>query len=368
MHVFKVNKASWKNIVAEALRSRDFTHTESNIDPSKTHLNVNIGECMTPEQIQTVLGDKAKRKDAVCLLSTILTIPEEGKYWSRNKQIQYFKDMLPYIAKVIGGQMAYATIHFDETTPHMHVGIIPLTRDGRLCAREICNRNMLKALHPTVDTVSYEKYGAHVFEVDEETRQIQHDLGLSKDTMHQYRKKEYKNQILGEAMQTIDKALEAVQSDFVRTSHPVRRKKGEDKQEYKERRKEYIEVRKDVYEALTSFQMQYNTIPDKVRSEELRSDSLQKEVEMQREQQEMREAIQRHKANMQRQQAEMDRIINERAEAKFRKAMERKSDDYTKRLEEHCKQFGVEGKTVLDLFQEQEKQLHSRVMSRGFDR
>ena len=30
-----------------------------------------------------------------------------------------------------------AVVHMDEKTPHMHLSFVPLTEDGRLCAKEI---------------------------------------------------------------------------------------------------------------------------------------------------------------------------------------------------------------------------------------
>lgn len=40
-----------------------------------------------------------------------------------------------------------ATIHRDETTNHMHIDTIPLTKDGRLCRKELYTRDTLKQFH-----------------------------------------------------------------------------------------------------------------------------------------------------------------------------------------------------------------------------
>lgn len=39
-----------------------------------------------------------------------------------------------------------ATVHFDEYTPHMHLGLVPVTSDGRLSAKDIFNPLELKQL------------------------------------------------------------------------------------------------------------------------------------------------------------------------------------------------------------------------------
>ena len=33
--------------------------------------------------------------------------------------------------------MVSAMVHMDEKTPHMHLSFVPITQDGRLCAKEI---------------------------------------------------------------------------------------------------------------------------------------------------------------------------------------------------------------------------------------
>ncbi len=43
--------------------------------------------------------------------------------------------------------MLYATVHMDEATPHMHVGIVPITEDGRLSAKDFFNGKLkMKAI------------------------------------------------------------------------------------------------------------------------------------------------------------------------------------------------------------------------------
>ncbi|HBC4355869.1 TPA: plasmid recombination protein [Staphylococcus aureus] len=33
--------------------------------------------------------------------------------------------------------LLYATVHMDKITPHMHYGVVPITKDGRLSAKEV---------------------------------------------------------------------------------------------------------------------------------------------------------------------------------------------------------------------------------------
>ena len=151
MHVEKYNKGASKRILAHVKRERE-TVTESSIDWSKTKLNRDIVPPMSSEQLEQV-SKLAKRKDAVTLVSTILTLPAELKYSSRLTQEKFFKVASKAIHKHIGGTLAYATVHNDETTPHLHLGIIPMTPDGRLCAKEVCNRKIRDSFFSSITTM-----------------------------------------------------------------------------------------------------------------------------------------------------------------------------------------------------------------------
>lgn len=77
------------------------------------------------------------RSNSVLALDTIYTAsPQffEGKTAEENNR--YFQDCLRFHQEQFG-HVVSAVIHYDETTPHMHILSVPLTRDGRLSAREI---------------------------------------------------------------------------------------------------------------------------------------------------------------------------------------------------------------------------------------
>lgn len=42
--------------------------------------------------------------------------------------------------------LLYATVHMDEKTPHMHYGVVPITDDGRLSAKEVVGNKKLLAI------------------------------------------------------------------------------------------------------------------------------------------------------------------------------------------------------------------------------
>ena len=260
MHVAKFNKGGMKRIIAHVERDRK-TLTDSEIDWSKTHLNVDLVPRITPERIKQV-DNLAKRKDAVLLVDTILTLPEELKHSSRNKQIAFFQTAYEALRKHMGGEVAFATIHFDERTPHMHVGTIPLI-DGRLNAKQYVNRGMLKTLHPTVEEhVRAKGFDCSLYEVDEEKRLALHASGDSKRSMAEYRK----HMALEETRERYERetaaTIEAHQKAMQKSKKPLKRKKGESKEEYKERKHDYVMIRRDVYDSMVSFRYDTQAVED----------------------------------------------------------------------------------------------------------
>ncbi|MBM6411742.1 MobV family relaxase, partial [Lacticaseibacillus paracasei] len=58
----------------------------------------------------------------------------------------FFEDAYAWFANRYGAEnIPYATVHMDETTPHMHMGVIPLT-NGRLSAKSLFNREELRSV------------------------------------------------------------------------------------------------------------------------------------------------------------------------------------------------------------------------------
>lgn len=51
----------------------------------------------------------------------------------------------------------YSVVHYDEHTPHMHFGFVPLTAENKLCAKEIINRSVLFQLQAEMPKCLQEK-------------------------------------------------------------------------------------------------------------------------------------------------------------------------------------------------------------------
>ena len=62
------------------------------------------------------------------------------------EQREYFQRAYSFIAERVGERNIFAaTVHMDETTPHLHMCFVPLTKDKRLTAKEVLgNRESMR--------------------------------------------------------------------------------------------------------------------------------------------------------------------------------------------------------------------------------
>jgi hypothetical protein len=132
-------------------RKKSEYKSNPDIDPTRSHENAHIIDCggktykrAIDERIASV-GAKA-RKDSVLLVETLITAsPELMEGMDAGEQRRYFEYATEFIAERVGrDNIISAVIHNDERTPHMHLVFVPLTKDGRLSAKEVLgNRSKL---------------------------------------------------------------------------------------------------------------------------------------------------------------------------------------------------------------------------------
>lgn len=84
-------------------------------------------------------GSKAIRKDAVKMIDVIFTSDSDFFADKTPEQIRtYFHTCLDFARRRWGVEnIVSAIVHLDEKTPHLHLNFIPLTKDGRLSAKDI---------------------------------------------------------------------------------------------------------------------------------------------------------------------------------------------------------------------------------------
>lgn len=81
-------------------------------------------------------GAKA-RSNSVMALDTIYTAsPKFFQERTNAENDKFFQDCLKFHNEHFG-HIISAVVHYDETTPHLHIISVPLTKDGRLSARDV---------------------------------------------------------------------------------------------------------------------------------------------------------------------------------------------------------------------------------------
>lgn len=159
----------------------DYSKSEENFDCVLSE-NINYQQAIK-DRISSLNLKKAVRKDAVVYCSFIVSSDKDffvslGKREhfrrERNNSIgflgeeitpfeycdknyredciragaeRFFQKSTDFFSERYGAEnIINATVHMDEATPHMHIGIVPITSDGRLSAKDIFNPLELKQL------------------------------------------------------------------------------------------------------------------------------------------------------------------------------------------------------------------------------
>ena len=88
------------------------------------------------------------RSDSVRIVETLITAsPEFFQERKKSEVKDFFRHAAEFLKRELGeDRILSAVVHIDEKTPHMHVSFTPITKDGRLSAKEILgNRKTLTA-------------------------------------------------------------------------------------------------------------------------------------------------------------------------------------------------------------------------------
>lgn len=128
----------------EVKRSAMHTFREiptKNADPTRTNLNKTWG-AQTSVQVQAAIEARLpakRRKDAVSCIEYLITAsPEFFKTAPIKAQNDYFDRAVQWLKARHGADnVVCLNIQLDETSPHLVAYVVPLTKDGRLSAKEV---------------------------------------------------------------------------------------------------------------------------------------------------------------------------------------------------------------------------------------
>lgn len=145
-------KGSGGGIGAHIDRTKGMERTYPHADPERIHLNQNLipnnkySNMSIPDAIRDRIekgyqGKRKVRNDSVKFIKHVLTGSHEDMkriFSDKAKRQDWVQKNYNFIVAEYGQKnILRFTLHLDEKTPHIHAVTVPLTKDGRLSAKEV---------------------------------------------------------------------------------------------------------------------------------------------------------------------------------------------------------------------------------------
>ena len=234
IRVSKVKTGTNTTGIQKHVQRENNNYENEDIDHSKTYLNYDLVNAnkqnfnnLIDEKIeQNYTGKRKIRTDAIKHIDGLITsdndffdnqTPEDTK--------QFFEYAKEFLEQEYGkDNLLYATVHMDEKTPHMHYGVVPITDDGRLSAKEVVGNK--KALTAFQDRFN-EYVNQRGYDLDRgQSRQVtnaKHDQVSRYKQKTEYHKQEYEreSQKLSHIQQKSSELIEQYQKSLETLKKPL---------------------------------------------------------------------------------------------------------------------------------------------------
>lgn len=166
VHMMKIKSGAVGGIQSHNNREHE-PKTNPDVDMSRSEDNYDLIPCdnykrSIKEKLSNLVeSSRAVRKDAVVACNFIVTSDNETMdALGADRQREFFQDSVKWFSDRYGAdRVLNATVHMDETTPHLHIGVMPITQDGRLSAKAIFTKTEMKAIQTEFARDVGEKYG-----------------------------------------------------------------------------------------------------------------------------------------------------------------------------------------------------------------
>ena len=205
----KMKSHDLKGIQFHNQRERE-SKTNPDIDKERSHENydlVNEKNIDYNKRVKEIIesqktSTRKTRKDAVLVNELLVTSDRE--FFDRldpEEEKRFFEESYKLFSERYGEQnIAYATVHMDEKTPHMHLGVVPM-RDGKLQGKNVFNRQELLWLQ--------DKFPEHM-------QKLGFDLerGEKGSTREHIETREFKKQTLEKEIGSLEKNLKEKKSEL----------------------------------------------------------------------------------------------------------------------------------------------------------
>ena len=158
-HILKFKAADAAGILMHNTRTGhtpEHTHSNEQIDTSRTHLNYELQDGAGYPRYKARLTELhcMQRADVTTFDSLVVTLPKDVE---KGDERAFFESCYAFAKQDYGeNNIVNATVHMDETTPHIHIGFIPVVhgkrRNGEPCDKvrhsSLITQSYLKQMHP----------------------------------------------------------------------------------------------------------------------------------------------------------------------------------------------------------------------------
>ena len=181
-HLTKYKKNQLTHILKHDERAKDsngdyIKFGNKSIDTSRTHLNYNLHErndglsdyeYILSKGKQHLAKNVINRDDVNWVGSWVVTLPKSLEKEGLELQRKFFEEATDFLEKRYGyDNIVGAYVHNDETTPHMHVKVLPIFYDEkkkkmRMSAKDVFDKAELGIFHADLEKHMKQAFGYEV--------------------------------------------------------------------------------------------------------------------------------------------------------------------------------------------------------------
>ena len=131
------------NIEAHNERTKGKYASNPDVDISRSKYNFHLvkppSKYRAESERQIAAAGCRTRKDSIRMIETLFTASPEFFKGKKQAEIRgFFEEALHFLEQHQSKETIISVVvHMDEKKPHMHLGFVPLTEDGRLSAKDI---------------------------------------------------------------------------------------------------------------------------------------------------------------------------------------------------------------------------------------
>lgn len=234
IRVAKVKSKTNTRGIQKHVQRENKNYENKDIDLDKSHLNYDLVNHTVidfnqkiDEKIEENYNGKRKiRTDAVKHVDGLITSDDEFfNHQSPEDTKQFFEQAKTFLEEEYGKEnLLYATVHMDEKTPHMHYGVVPITKDGRLSAKEVVgNKKALTEFQDRFNTYINEQGYDLERGVSRQLTNDQHDQVSRYKQKTEYHKQAYSHESekLSHIKQENEKLMEEYQKSLDTLKKPL---------------------------------------------------------------------------------------------------------------------------------------------------